>query len=263
MHWEIVEQALESIAPLALAEPWDRVGLLLAPAEPRLVPLVALTIDLSEAALEEALAAGAGAVVAYHPPLFKGVDRLVGATAIERVVRRAVGAGIYVYSPHTALDAVRGGVNDWLAEAFGQAVRRAIRPAPAGRDPSQGAGRLLELLEPVSLSEAVAAIKRHLGLSQVRVATPARPRPIRQVALCAGAGGSVLSGCQADLYLTGEMRHHDVLAACGQGVTVVLTEHTNSERGYLPRLGQALQAHCGVELTPLPLQSDQEPLRWV
>jgi putative NIF3 family GTP cyclohydrolase 1 type 2 len=32
------------------------------------------------------------------------------------------------------------------------------------------------------------------------------------------------------------MRHHDVLAANEAGVDVVLTDHTNTERGYLPTL---------------------------
>ena len=45
-------------------------------------------------------------------------------------------------------------------------------------------------------------------------------------------------GCT--LFVTGEMRHHDVLAARDRGITVILAGHTNTERGYLPRLRDRL-----------------------
>jgi putative NIF3 family GTP cyclohydrolase 1 type 2 len=37
----------------------------------------------------------------------------------EKIIARCLENKIAVYSPHTALDALKGGVNDWLAEAFG------------------------------------------------------------------------------------------------------------------------------------------------
>ncbi len=61
------------------------------------------------------------------------------------------------------------------------------------------------------------------------------------------------------MFLTGEMRHHDVLAAQGSGCTVVLAGHTNTERGYLPTLKQRiLEAH--PELTVGIAQRDGDPL---
>lgn len=56
---------------------------------------------------------------------------------------------------------------------------------------------------------------------------------ITTIALCAGAGTSVLKDVPADLYLTGEMLHHDVLDAVHKGISVILTNHSDSERGYL------------------------------
>ncbi len=53
------------------------------------------------------------------------------------------------------------------------------------------------------------------------------------IACCAGSGSSVLSGTAADVWLTGEMSHHEVLDAVHAGSSVILLEHSNSERGYL------------------------------
>lgn len=53
------------------------------------------------------------------------------------------------------------------------------------------------------------------------------------IASCAGSGRSVLVGCTSDVWLTGEMSHHEVLDAVHAGTSVILCEHSNSERGFL------------------------------
>lgn len=255
--------ALESIAPLGLAADWDNVGLLLEPrpASDARIEKLLLTIDLTEAVLAEAIEAGAGLIVTYHPPLFSGVKRLTQAVARERVVLGAVLNGLFVYSPHTALDACREGVNDWLLGAFGPGESAPIEPDQ--KSPDQGQGRLLQLAAPLALNAAVARIKAHLGLAAVRVARPAHSEnpSVQSVAVCAGAGGSVLEKVRADLYLTGEMRHHDILAKQAEGSSVVVCDHTNTERGYLPLLARRLREALHDEVELLVSERDADPLQ--
>ncbi|MCC6579091.1 MAG: Nif3-like dinuclear metal center hexameric protein [Phycisphaeraceae bacterium] len=104
----------------------------------------------------------------------------------------------------------------------------------------RGQGRVVELDKPVSLAALVHRAKKHLGLRHVDVTRPAKARPIRRVAVCAGAGASVLCGCDAEAYLTGEMRHHDLLDAAQRDVAVILAGHTQTERPSLPHLAQRL-----------------------
>lgn len=264
-----VVAALEEIAPLAFAEEWDNVGeLVRIPAEGGAgsgVARVLLTIDLSEPVLDEAIALGCELVVAYHPPIFAKWGRLTPDDTKQRIVLRAIRAGISIYSPHTALDAAPGGVNDWLCEAFGPGEARGIPTPPPGAT-APAIGRALTLAAPMTLDACVAGVKAHLGLDHVRLAAaPAHAdgsRGIATIALCAGAGGGVLAGQEADLYLTGEMRHHDILAAVERGTSVLVCDHTNTERGYLTRLRDRLAAVCaGVEFAVSA--RDGEPLRVV
>jgi dinuclear metal center YbgI/SA1388 family protein len=239
---EILE-LLETLAPLALAEDWDNVGLLVEPARDCQVSRVLLTVDLTEPVLSEAIEGGAELVIAYHPPIFRGLKRLTRRVASERIPMDALRAGIAVYSPHTALDAATGGINDWLAGLLGPGRRRPIVPHP--RVEQVGAGRIVQLDEPMPLVEALGYIKSGLSLPSLRVAAAHRHQegePIETFAVCAGAGGSVFEKLPfADLWLTGEMRHHDVLARVAEGQTVVLTDHTNTERGFLPKLAACLR----------------------
>lgn len=136
-------------------------------------------------------------------------------------------AGISVYCPHTALDSVKGGINDWLAKAFGPSEVVYITDK---NDDAGGVGRKVTLPEPgISIQEVVANIKKHLQLQHgqfirtetnqpnltllvsVQVAQPYEQnqsnKKIRTIAICAGSGASVFQGVDADLYFTGEMQH--------------------------------------------------------
>ncbi len=255
---------LEQIAPLELAASWDNVGLLIEPqpVAEAWVSRVLLTIDLTEPVLREAFDDAVELIVAYHPPIFSGLKRLTQRTASERIALEAARGGIYVFSPHTALDACQGGVNDWLVEPFGPGRRTPIEPHPDS--PSLGQGRLALLDAPLELDDAVARIKAHLGLVHVRVARPhgADAHEVRSVAVCAGAGGSVLEKVEADLYVTGEMRHHDIIARQSQNRSVVVCDHTNTERGYLPSLATALSTKLSCQLHVAVSKRDADPL-WI
>ncbi|MEP0842869.1 MAG: Nif3-like dinuclear metal center hexameric protein [Phycisphaerae bacterium] len=114
-----VAAVLDDIAPPALAQPWDNVGLL-AGDPAAICRRVLLCVDLTPAVLEEAVRKACDLAVAYHPPIFKPVRRLVADKGEPgALVYRAVSAGLAIYSPHTALDAAEGGTNDVLADLCG------------------------------------------------------------------------------------------------------------------------------------------------
>jgi putative NIF3 family GTP cyclohydrolase 1 type 2 len=107
-------------------------------------------------------------------------------------------------------------------------------------------------------------IKSLLAVGTLRVAVgEGAPLRCRTIGVCAGAGGSLRpeateQGCE--LFLTGEMRHHDVLAAKAEGCTVVLAGHTNTERGYLRVLRKRLCAEL-PDLTVSVSKKDADPLK--
>jgi dinuclear metal center YbgI/SA1388 family protein len=373
MKVSVVAKALDSIAPSHLAADWDNVGLLVGNADAP-VGKVLLCIDLTQAVLNEAIKAKAQMVVAYHPVILKPVARVTAAAA--PVVHGAIRAGLSVYCPHTALDAVPGGTNDVLADVLGLRNRRPLEPL-VRRDEckivvfvpptdlsrvaeaafSAGAGRIgnyydcaffghgigafcgseaahpavgrvgrheaaeelrLEVIAPRAKAAAVceaitsahgyeqpaidvypledypegcglgrvgwleraqtvnlliARIKRATGLKKVLVA-PVRHSarkggarsPRVSVAACgAGSCGELYRaavGGGATFYLTGEMRHHDLLAATAAGMTVVCLGHSNSERLALPALAKRMQEAC-PRLRAAISKLDRDPLEVV
>ncbi len=259
MKLDLAIRTLERIAPPSLAEEWDNVGLLVNPLKPRNVKKILLTIDLTEAVADEAIAGKVELIVAYHPILFTPSNRLDAQNAYDRVVMKLIQKNIAVYSPHTALDAVIGGVNDWLADVVGDGEISVLHPIA---ESDAGQGRLVELKRPVKLRTLVQRVKHHLGLKTVRTASPAADEPIQTVALCAGSGASAFEGVQADCFLTGEMSHHNVLAATQKGSLVILCEHTNTERGYLPVFAKILRKALGNGVDIAVSEIDSDPIKF-
>jgi dinuclear metal center YbgI/SA1388 family protein len=109
---------LDQVAPPALAAEWDNVGLLLGdrdtPIE-RLLTCLTLTPNVAD----EAVAESAQLIVTHHPILFRPVQRLTTATAEGRLLLGLARRGISVYSPHTAWDNAKDGINDALARRLG------------------------------------------------------------------------------------------------------------------------------------------------
>jgi dinuclear metal center YbgI/SA1388 family protein len=126
---------------------------------------------------------------------------------------------------------------------------------PTGR----GQGRVGSLPH-TPRSEVFGRIKRELGLSHLLIAGPTEG-VITRAAVCAGACGDLLDSAMsagAQLYLTGEMRHHDAIKAAAAGVTVVCTLHSNSERAVLRRIKKRLEQTSGIP--PIAISSaDRDP----
>lgn len=125
----------------------------------------------------------------------------------ERIVTTCLENRIALYSPHTAWDCIRGGVNDWLARSLPHSLSTVILPNSI--NPEFGAGRHFSVVSdhPITVRQAVDKLKRHAGIDHINVAIGANrtlDSVIETVAVCAGSGSSVLKDVQADLYITGE-----------------------------------------------------------
>jgi dinuclear metal center YbgI/SA1388 family protein len=252
---------LHEIAPAELAAEWDNTGLIVDPAgnAKARCARVLLTIDATADVVREAVRGRVDLLVAYHPPIFQPLRRLSAGDGKQAAVLQAVAAKLPIYSPHTALDAAPGGIADWLAEGvLGGGTAAVLRPCGDG-----DFGRVVELQQATSFAALLPRIRRHLGVRTLRAAFPGdrAPARVRTIAVAAGSGGAALRGERTDLWLTGEMSHHDVLAGIGAGTAVLLAEHSNTERGYLRVLRKRLRAAFAGEMNVAIAKTDRDPLR--
>ena len=123
-----IAQYLESFAPLALQESYDNSGLQTGSHGDK-VNAALITLDVTEEVVNEAIALGAGLIIAHHPVIFGGLKRLTGISSVERVILKAVRHNIAIYAAHTNLDSITGGVNTMIARKLGLIDQRILQPA--------------------------------------------------------------------------------------------------------------------------------------
>ena len=118
---------LEELAPLAYAEDFDNVGLLVGNKTQKITGIL-VTLDTLEAVVDEAIKGNYNLIVSFHPIIFKGLKKLTGKNYVERVVMKAIKHDIAIFSIHTALDNALQGVNDMICNQLELTNKRILIP---------------------------------------------------------------------------------------------------------------------------------------
>ena len=113
---EITKQ-LEELAPLAYAEEFDNVGLLVGHAND--ITGILVCHDALEEVIDEAISKKCNLIVCFHPILFSGLKKITGKNYVERAIIKAIKNDIAIYAVHTALDNHQNGVNKIFCDALG------------------------------------------------------------------------------------------------------------------------------------------------
>ena len=203
---------LNDRAPLDTAEGWDNPGMLVG--DPRReVTRVLVALDATDGAVDTALAVGAQLIVTHHPVIFAPLKRL----SAQSIPYRLAAAGIDLIAAHTNLDKAAGGVNDTLAARLG------LTDVTVAADEYTRIGTLAEETSARDFAAHVAAVLD----TAVRYSGD---KTVKTVAVCGGSGGDFMlrSIGAADAYVTGEVRHHEWLAAAGQ-INVIEAGHYATE----------------------------------
>jgi dinuclear metal center YbgI/SA1388 family protein len=250
---------LEQLAPPELAEDWDNVGLLVGDAN-REVSRVMTCLTITPDTAAEAIERKTELIVAHHPLPFRPLRRLTTETTTGRLLLELVAGGVAVYSPHTAFDSAREGINARLAAGLGL---RGIGPL-VPREQGPGAGRWGWLAEPLSLGQLAGRVKEFLSIERLQMVGQPR-QEVRTVAVACGAAGDLLDAARqvgCDCMLIGETRLHTCLEAEAAGIALLLVGHFASERFAVEALAAVLAAEFpGLDVWASRTECD--PIRWV
>jgi len=258
-----VQNAVETLWPVAGAEAWDAVGLLSGDPTAE-VGRIHLAVDAVLDTVDEAIAAHSDLLLVHHPLLLRGVTTVAETRYKGAVLARLIRAGCALIATHTNADVVATGTSAVLAAKLGL---HDIHPlVPSVSDPALGIGRVGMLAEPTTLGRLARGLADILPATAqgIRVAGEYE-RPVSRVALCAGAGDAYLGLPEvlaADAYITSDLRHHPASEArenarVGGGPALIDVSHWASEWLWLDTAAAELRdALPGVEVTVSDLRTD-------
>lgn len=149
----------DQYAPTRYQEAYDNSGLQVGSPEDEITGAL-LTLDITEAVVEEALHRGCNLIIAHHPVIFSGLKALTGKNYVQRIVEKAIRHHINLFAVHTNLDNVAHGVNERIARKLGLIRTRVLAPA---------SGHLLKLVTyvPQTHSDAVLEALFSAGAGQI------------------------------------------------------------------------------------------------
>ena len=152
---------------------------------PRAANGVFVAVDLTTDVAEELLALpDVNTAIVYHPVIFAAVKSITTKHPIQRSILRCIANGISIYCPHTCLDVIQGGINDWIAlgltyawesqppwpaEQIYERVKNGAGLAPVLPNDVQhaegeGIGRVVRLERACTWQTLIKRTKRHLGV---------------------------------------------------------------------------------------------------
>lgn len=246
---EVIE-ILEGLSPVEYACDWDNVGLLVGRREKE-IRRVMIALDASRRIVERAVEEKVDLLITHHPMIFSPVKRWTEDDFVSDKALMLAENGICYYAMHTNFDAVGG-----MAElAAGPRFLKLsdVSPIEECGEPGIGMGRYGKLPNPMTAGEAAEYIKDRFGLSFVLLYQDAEQsgRRFERIAVMPGSGKSDIrrvKACGYDLFLTGDIGHHDGLDAMDMGMTVIDATHYGLEHIFVSFLAGYLGERVGDQM---------------
>jgi dinuclear metal center YbgI/SA1388 family protein len=261
-----VLQTVEGLWPIAGAEAWDASGLISGDPSAT-VSRIVLAVDAVAATVDEAIELKADLMLVHHPLLLRGVSTVAESTAKGALLARLIRGHCALLAAHTNADIVETGTSARLASALAlQDAQPIVLTVPGREGQGLGLGRVGTLPAPTTLG----ALARLLASILPATATGVRVagdfnRPVHRVAVCGGAGESLLSESgvlEADVYITSDLRHHPAseakeAALIAGGPALIDVSHWASEWLWLDTAAEELRSLLpGVEVVVSELRTD-------
>lgn len=120
-------KVIEDLAPVSFQESYDNTGMQIGNTDKE-INSVLLTLDVTEATINEAIENKTELIISHHPLIFSGIKKLSGKNSTERIVIKAIKNDIAIYSCHTNIDSAWNGVNIKLAEKLGLQNIKILKP---------------------------------------------------------------------------------------------------------------------------------------
>ncbi|NQY66419.1 MAG: Nif3-like dinuclear metal center hexameric protein [Flavobacteriales bacterium] len=198
---------IEDLAPLHLQEDYDNCGLNIGDINAE-VKGVLVSLDCTEAIIEEAIAKDCNLVVVHHPLLFGDLKNINPSNWLGRTVIKAISNNVAVYASHTCLDNVVGGVNSKICEKIGLIDTEFLIDKEGNYN--AGSGMIGYLKEEMLFVDFMNFIKKEFSANGIRYTQPVTD-VVKKIAVCGGSGSFLLDSAiskNADVFITGDFKYH-------------------------------------------------------
>lgn len=234
---------MESIAPSYLKESYDNVGLMVGDFNSEITNII-VALDCTLEVIKEAAEKKSNLILTHHPLLFLKPSAVTMDTLQGKKIMELIKNNINVYSSHTNLDVVKGGLNDIIAEILGFRQWSIIEPASANsHEAHQGVGRISTLDKPTTMKQLCKKVSEALKIHNLKYAGE-DDLLISKVAVINGSGEDYFEAALkqgADCIITGDTSYHHVSDYAEICIGVIDAGHFETEWPSMKIFAQLLE----------------------
>jgi dinuclear metal center YbgI/SA1388 family protein len=192
-------------------------------------------------------------IITHHPLIFSPLDRIEYNSVTGHYITELIKLGISVYSSHTNFDEAKGGNNDYIVSLL---KLQNVKKFAGGQ-----MGRAGDLEREMSIDDICGYVKATLKLSHIGIAGGCTSI-IKKIGICCGSAGDLIddaihSGCE--LYITGDVKHHQWLYAADSGICLIDAGHYGMEKFFAENLHGKLAEAVGGKIDVISSSLNVEP----
>ena len=227
--------------PTSMAMAWDNPGLQVGRID-RSVKKIYVALDATEEVIADCIKWGAELLVTHHPLLMSGVKRITGEDMYGRKILAMAEHGITHYAMHTNYDVIS--MSELAKKALHMKKAEILEVTGALEDGTVcGIGCVGDLPKKTTVKKYCEQVKKAFGLESVRVfGNP--EQEVKRIAISPGSGKSMIApalAVGAELFVTGDIGHHEGLDAVDQGMVIVDAGHYGLEHLFIGQMTEYLQ----------------------
>ena len=246
----------EELAPMALAEDYDNVGLLVE-GETDEISKIIIALDADEQTVCEAEKAKAQLILTHHPIMFRPVNRLTESEGGQRTIRRLLQKGIGLFAMHTNFDSAENGLCDVFLDAFGS-----FKSRQSFSGENYGIGRIGQLEQPCTLKALLQRGKEAFCPSGNLSYVGEPSAIVETVAVCNGGGADMIFDAfelGAHVYISGDCKHHHARFAYENGIHLIQVNHYDAEVIFCELLKNCIQKNFGDRVEAVVSAREESP----
>ena len=236
---------LETEVPLETAEGWDNPGFLVGDKDKE-IKKVLVVLDITNEAVDYAIDQKADFILAHHPIIFSKINKCTSDDFLQKKLLKLIRHDICAYGMHTCYDVCRMG--DQVADRLNlKEIQGPVELSKSHNEKAfgKGIGIVAKIEDEISVGEYAKKVKEAFSLENVMVFGNLDTK-ISKLAVVPGSGRSMISEAKstgADVFLTGDIGHHEGLDAVDMGMCVIDAGHYGLEQVFIDDMKDLIRTH--------------------
>lgn len=253
---------LNQMFPFETSEDWDNSGKQIA-YDQKTINRIVVGVDLTDKLLNKAIEVHADLIITHHPFIFSPLKSVDISSYKGDMIKKMIVNDISSIALHTNYDLSFHGMGQVIGSKMGLVNLACL--ATGENSQESGFGSVGDLVDEVELSEFIDNFKRKFQLDYVTLYNESVRKKIKKVAFCGGAGGEFISDAiniRSDIYITGDITHHDAQSAYEGGVVLMDPTHYGLEKVFVDHISELIRDRfSGVELIPYHINEFKASIR--